>query len=256
MERNTVDIHGVAFDNVTREEAIARAAMLMEAPGCAAVYTPNPEIVQACNEGRLPFAVLQEAELVVPDGIGIIYASKILKRPLKEKVAGIELGEAMIAHCAEKGYGVYLLGAAPACGASPSVADQAAENLCKKYPALSIVGTHDGYFSPEEEEAMVAAINQSGAKLLLVCLGCPKQELFIHRYKAKLLPGLAMGLGGSLDVFAGKANRAPKFFLKLNLEWLYRLLKQPSRLGRMMKLPKFLWASMKLRRKEKKQARA
>ena len=124
-------------------------------------------------------------------------------------------------------------------GSKPGVAHKAAENICKLYPGTIICGTADGYFDNEKEQAIIKDINEKKPDLLLVCLGFPKQEIWIDAHKAQLSAKVIMGLGGSLDVFAGAVKRAPKGFQKLGLEWLYRLLKQPSRAGRMLALPKF-----------------
>lgn len=156
----------------------------------------------------------------------------MLGTPLKERVPGIEFGTAMLERCAALGKTVYLL------GAKPGVAEAAAENLKKKLPCLQIAGTHDGYF--KDDAAVAGEIRASGADMALVCLGAPKQELFMADYGKATGCSLLMGLGGSLDIFAGVAQRAPEFYCRHNLEWFYRLIKNPSRIGRMMKLPLFL----------------
>ena len=151
---------------------------------------------------------------------------------LRGRVPGIEFGTGMIERCAKLGKSVYLL------GAKPGVAEQAAENLKNRFPGLVIAGTHDGYF--KEDAPIAAEIKASGADMALVCLGAPKQELFMANYGEATGCHLLMGLGGSMDIFAGVAQRAPEFYCKHNLEWFYRLIKNPSRIGRMMKLPLFL----------------
>ena len=169
---------------------------------------------------------------MLPDGIGVIYGAKMLKTPLKERVPGIEFGTAMPEYCAKSGKPVFFL------GAKPGVAEQAAENLKKRFDGLTVAGTKDGYFKDDAEAA--AAIRASGAEMALICLGAPKQEKFMAQYGGATGARLLLGLGGSLDVFAGVAQRAPEFYVNHNLEWFYRLLKNPSRIGRMMKLPLFL----------------
>ena len=223
---------GVSFDDVTLPQAIAAGEELAKGPGCAYVVTPNPEIVNMARQDPAYGAILNGAGLVLPDGIGVVYGAKILHTPIKERVPGIEFGTAMIERCAALGKSVYLL------GAKPGVADQAAENLKKRFPGLVIAGTHDGYF--KEDVPIVEAIKESGADMALVCLGAPKQELFMAKYGEATGCHLLMGLGGSMDIFAGVAQRAPEFYCKHNLEWFYRLVKNPSRIGRMMKLPLFL----------------
>ena len=227
-----IDVLGVGFDNVTMAEALARGEELLQGEGCHYVVTPNPEIVEACRADAEAMAAVNGADLVLPDGIGVIYGAKMLGTPLKERVPGIEFGTAMIEYCARTGKSVYFL------GAKPGVAEQAAENLKKRWGGLLVAGTKDGYFKDDAEAA--AAIRASGADMALVCLGAPKQEKFMARCGADTGAKLLLGLGGSLDVFAGVAQRAPEFYVKHNLEWFYRLIKNPSRIGRMMKLPLFL----------------
>ncbi len=233
-----VSIRGVLFDSVSLEEARDICmGYLSEDDGAKVIHTPNAEIVQLCVEDKEKLDLINSADLIIPDGAGIILASKILKTPLKKgKVAGIELCESLICECADKGIGVYFL------GGKPGVAEAAAEKLSEKYPGLIICGISDGYF--KDESAVVEKINQSKAKLLLVCLGAPKQEIFMNTHRNDLNVALMGGFGGSLDVFAGEVKRAPKIFIKLGLEWFYRLLCEPRRIGRMMKLPKFILGVM------------
>ena len=227
-----INVLGVGFDNVTMEEALARGRELLDAPGAHYVVTPNPEIVETCRADDEAMAAVNGADLVLPDGIGVIYGAKILKTPLKERVPGIEFGTAMLEYCTRSGKSVFFL------GAKPGVAEQAAENLKVRFPGLIVAGTKDGYF--KDDAAAAEAIRASGAQMALVCLGAPKQEKFMAAYGEATGARLLLGLGGSLDVFAGVAQRAPEFYVKHNLEWFYRLIKNPSRVGRMMKLPLFL----------------
>ena len=227
-----IDVLGVGFDNVTMAEALARGAELLQSGGCRYVVTPNPEIVETCRGDAEAMAAVNGADLVLPDGIGVIYGARMLKTPLKERVPGIEFGTGMIEYCAKSKKSVYFL------GAKPGVAEQAAENLKRRFNGLIVAGTADGYF--EDDAAAAAAICESGADMALVCLGAPTQEKFMAKYGEATGAKLLLGLGGSLDVFAGVARRAPDFYVNHNLEWLYRLVKNPSRIGRMMKLPLFL----------------
>lgn len=227
-----VDVLGVAFDNVTLDEAVARAMALLEEDGPHLAATPNPEIVQCAGRDPEYARILADADLVIPDGIGIIHAAKILGRPLKGRVPGIDFAAALMVRMAETGRRLFLLGAAP------GVAEQAAANLQAAHPGLVICGTHDGYF--KEDGPVVQRIRDARADVVFVCLGFPKQEKWIAAHGAETGAHLLIGLGGSLDVFAGKVERAPEQFQRLGLEWLYRLVKQPSRAGRMAKLPLFL----------------
>lgn len=227
-----IDVLGVGFDNVTKEEALKRAEELISSEGSHYVVTPNPEFVQLAKKDEEFRDLLNGAALVIPDGIGVIYAAKILGRPLKERVPGIEFAVGLCDRLAARGGRLFLL------GAKPGVAELAAERLMKDHPGLVVCGTHDGYF---QDSALVAEqIKASGAEVVFVCLGAPKQEKWMAEFGAASGARLLAGLGGSLDVFAGQVKRAPEGWQKLGLEWLYRLLKQPSRFGRMAKLPLFL----------------
>ncbi len=227
-----VNVLGVGFDNVTMAEAVEEAVRLLEGPEARYVVTPNPEIVEVCREDDAARRAVNGAALVLPDGVGVIKGAAILGTPLRERVPGVEFGARLMEKMAERGKSLYLL------GAKPGVAEQAAERLEARYPGLRIAGTHDGYF--QEDGPVAEEIRQSGADAVFVCLGAPKQELWMARNTQATGAKLLCGLGGSLNIFAGTAERAPKFWCDHGLEWFYRLCKEPWRLGRMMKLPLFL----------------
>ncbi len=226
-----IDVLGVSFDNITMTEAANKALEFMERRDAAYVVTPNPEIVMLCRDDSCLLSAVNSANLVLPDGIGIIKGAQILGTPLKEKVPGIEFAETLFELMAEKGMSVFLL------GAKPGVADVAGLKLSERFNGLKIVGINDGYFS--DDAPIIEKINEASPDLLLVCLGAPKQELWMQKNAPSLKVGLMAGLGGSIDVFACVAERAPESWRKLNLEWLYRLKENPRRLGRMINLPKF-----------------
>ena len=227
-----VPVKGVGFDRVTLAEAAETAEALLDAPGGHYVVTPNPEIVWLARTRQDLAAAVNGADLVIPDGIGIIYAARILGTPLPERVPGIELAQALLSRAAERDLPVYLL------GAKPGVAERAAENLRASYEGLRVVGCGDGYFA--EDGPVLESIRASGARLVLVCLGFPRQELWMAAHRDDVGDALMLGIGGSMDVFAGDVLRAPEAWCRAGLEWLYRLLKQPSRIKRMIKLPLFL----------------
>lgn len=236
-----IDILGVNFDNLTIKEAVDKAALMMGEEGFHYVVTPNPEIVNLARQKEDYRNTLNHASLVLPDGIGIIHAGRILGTPLKERVPGIDFATGLLERLSQEGRRLYLL------GAKPGVAQKAAESLKEQFKGLIICGTNDGYFTDGEQVAQ--QLREAMADVVFVCLGAPKQELWMAEYGAKSGAKLMVGLGGALDVFSGEVQRAPLGWQKLGLEWCYRLLHQPSRIGRMAKLPLFLLTAWSARRK-------
>jgi len=228
-----LNVLGVQIDNVTIDSAIDRIFEMLKTPRSHAVFTPNSEIVYAAFKDSEFCELLNSADMLTPDGIGIVYASKILQRPLAERAGGYDIACGIIDRIAKSGERLYLF------GGKPDVAEIAKANLTEKYPFINIVGIHNGYFSEDEEDGIINSINESGADILFVCLGSPMQEKWIFKNRDRLSCRVMMGIGGSLDVFAGVAERAPESFQKLGLEWLYRLIKEPRRFRRMLALPKF-----------------
>lgn len=227
-----IDVLGVGFDNMTMEQAVSEGVRLMGTAGAHYAVTPNPEIVEVCREDPEAREAVNGASLVLADGIGVIYGAKILGTPLKGRVTGIGFAQGIMERMAENGKSLFLL------GAKPGVAEQAARRLQEQYAGLRIAGVHDGYF--QEDGPVAEAIRESGADVVFVCLGAPKQEKWMRKNGEATGAHLLVGLGGCLDVFSGQVQRAPEIFQKLGLEWLHRLAKNPSRIGRMMKLPLFL----------------
>lgn len=227
-----IKVLGVEFDNLTMDEAVEQGMQLVRSEGTHYVVTPNPEIVEICRTDPAANAAVQGASLVLPDGIGVVKGAAMLGTPLKERVPGVEFAAALMGRLAQEGKSLFLL------GAKPGVAEQAAARLQTQYPGLRIAGTHDGYF--KEDAPVAEAIRKSGADVVFVCLGAPKQEKWMAANGASTGAHLLCGLGGCLDVFAGTVERAPKFWCDHGLEWFYRLCKDPKRIGRIMKLPLFL----------------
>jgi N-acetylglucosaminyldiphosphoundecaprenol N-acetyl-beta-D-mannosaminyltransferase len=224
-----IDVLGVGIDNLTPEEAIERGAGLAAGEKFAYAVTPNPEFLLMAKKNEKFRAVLNGADLVLADGIGVVKAAAILGRPLKGRVPGIDFAAGLLGRMAQSGERLFLL------GAKPGIAETAAANLQKQYPGLMVCGTHDGYF--QDPRPVIRAIQESHADVVFVCLGAPKQELWMAEYGPSTGARLMVGLGGSLDVFAGAVERAPEKWQKMGMEWLYRLLKEPKRIGRMAKLP-------------------
>ena len=235
QKKNRVNILGVPVDMVDKEQASAVFAEIFQQPGCSMIVTPNSEIVQNASKDEELRSLIASADLIIPDGIGLVYASKVMGCPLSERVTGINFLESIIARLAQTGESIFFF------GSKPGVADEAADRMKKKYPGLRVAGTQNGYFQPEEEALIVKQINESGADFLCVALGAPKQERFIaqHRDEFTSVRG-AIGVGGSLDVWAGNLKRAPEFYRNHGLEWLYRFIQQPTRFKRMLTLPVFM----------------
>ena len=216
---NRLNILGVGVDTCTIEEAADFLVSSMDTDGLTSVFTPNSEIILHAYKNPDYCEVLNRGSLITADGIGVVYASKILGQALPERVSGFDLANKLLECAAPMGKTLYLF------GGKPGVAERAVEKIVELYPGIKIVGISDGYFDSEKEKS-------------IVCLGFPKQERWIDAHN-DLKANVAMGIGGSLDVFAGEVKRAPLFFQKAGLEWFYRLIKQPSRFIRMLALPKF-----------------
>ncbi|MBC8535242.1 WecB/TagA/CpsF family glycosyltransferase [Clostridiales bacterium BX7] len=232
MRMDKLAVGGLNFDNVTMEQALERALELIEAHAHSYIVTPNAEIGQMALKDPAFRRVLNGAALMLPDGIGVVLGSKILGTPLKGKVAGCDFAERLVPLLAERGHSLFLF------GSKEGVAQAAAQNLKESSPNLHICGTQNGYFQDDGE--IVDAINAAHPDVLFVCLGAPKQEYWMARNAERLDVGLMIGLGGSLDVMAGTVERAPEFYQRHHLEWLYRAVKEPKRLRRLGKLPAYV----------------
>ena len=212
------------------------------------IVSGNPEVLfNGLNNKVLGDNFKKETSIIIPDGVGTVLASKIQGTPVKEKIPGIEVMDEIIKKCSKEGRGIYLL------GAKEEVLVKCSENLLKANLNLKIAGKRNGYFKPEERDIIVEDIKNSNAYAVFIALGSPKQEEFISKYMEELPCKIFMGVGGSFDVFAGNVNRAPKWMIKLGLEWLYRVSKEPWRIKRLVAIPKFLWLVMhnKFKRTEK-----
>ncbi len=240
--REIIYVLGVPFDAVTMEQAVEKVKGFLREKGQHIVCTPNPEIVmEAQNDDKL-MNILKSADLVVPDGIGIVWASKYSEKKLTERVAGYDLVQKLFDEVKDTEHTVYFFGGAP------GVSLAAAKKMEQKYPNLKIVGGHNGYFDEKEEKRILNDIKKLSPSILLVGLGSPKQEKWIYENIRLTNVKVAIGVGGSFDVMSGKIKRAPDIFCKMGLEWFYRLVTQPSRIVRMMRLPKFALTVLKNRK--------
>lgn len=230
---DTYQILGVKINDINYTELVdeVRLQLANKSDGLKLIFTPNPEIIYASLTDDTLRDVLNKADINLPDGIGIVIASKIIGHPITQRVTGVD---AFLKICEHRLGRIFLL------GSKPGVAARAADVLTSMFPGIGIAGFMDGYFRDEDNERVVAAINQSGANILFVGLGAPRQEMWLLANRDKLQVKLAMVMGGSLDVVSGDKDRAPELFIKLNIEWLYRLYQEPSRYKRMMVLPKFI----------------
>jgi len=239
------NILGCQVDKLTMDEAVKKVESYIKNKENRHIITLNAEILyRALSDEKLK-TVINQADLVTPDGAGIVWASRKLGDPVPERVTGIDLMEALVKEASHKGWKLYLYGAAP------GVAELAAANLQKKYKNLNIVGTKDGYISSDLMPDLVADIQAKKPDILFVALGAPKQEFWINMYKEIIHVPVSIGVGGSFDVLAGQVKRAPKLFQDLHAEWLYRLIKEPWRYKRMMALPKFVLKILQEKRKKR-----
>lgn len=241
--RKITHILNVPFDAVTMSEAVNKVMGFLSDGGQHIVCTPNPEIVMEAQHDRELMEILKASDLVVPDGIGVVWASKYSEIKLKERVAGYDLTQAVFHKMKDTKETVYFFGGAP------GVAAAAAKKMMKQHEGLKIAGTHNGYFNEKEEKKIIDDIKSHSPSILLVGLGAPKQEKWIYDNLRFTGAKVCIGVGGSFDAMAGTVKRAPKLFQKLNLEWFYRLVTQPTRLKRMLRLPKFVLAVFKQKKR-------
>jgi N-acetylglucosaminyldiphosphoundecaprenol N-acetyl-beta-D-mannosaminyltransferase len=241
MEPPVRRILGVRVHDVTLAEALELVEAFIAEGGPHQVCTVNPEFVMHARRNPDFFRVLEGSSLNVPDGVGLLWAGRMLGQPLRERVAGVDLMEALIARAAERGWRVFLLGAAE------GVAERAARVLQARYPGWILAGTFAGSTRPEEAPAIRERLQEARPDLLFVAYGAPQQDLWIARHQPALQIPVAMGVGGAFDFIAGVVPRAPRWMREAGLEWLYRLIRQPWRWRRMRALPRFVLAVLAAR---------
>lgn len=230
-----VNLLDVGIDAIDMEETVNLIARFIRSGRPHRVMTINPEFLYRAQFNGELRRLAKRADLVTPDGVGIVWACRLAGNPVPERVTGIDLMLRLVERAAAEGWRVFLLGAAP------GVAGEAAARLRLQYSGLQIVGAHHGFFSSYEEAAVNRLVRQSRPDLLFVALGAPKQEWWIDSNIEQTGAAVAVGVGGSFDVVAGRARRAPQWICRLQLEWLYRLLKDPTRWRRQLVLPLFAW---------------
>lgn len=234
MMRKTVSIFGVPIDKITLEEASKRFEHILAEEKLGIITTPNTEIVMAARYDKELMEVLKRSDMNIPDGIGLIYASKIHNLGLIERVTGVDLMQKILDYCNNMNRSIFIL------GGKPGVEELACKKIKERFRHIEVKGYHHGYFNQDEEIDIIESINKLKPDVLFVALGAPRQEKWIYNNRKKLKAGVAIGVGGSVDIWAGTAKRAPMIYQKLGLEWFYRLIKEPWRYKRMMVLPKFM----------------
>jgi len=215
-----VQILNIGIDKVTMTEAVDRCIGFLGESRPHLVVTPNAEILYAAANNPALAAILNGADLVVPDGAGVLLASRILGNPVPEKVAGVELATNLLQALSQRNMGrIFLL------GATPTVVKAAAANISKRFPGTTIVGFRDGFFSQDEERHVIDQIRQARPDVLFVGMGAPRQEFWLHRHLSELGVRLCLGVGGTIDIWVDAAKRAPAWMIRTNLEWLFRIVR-------------------------------
>ena len=229
-----VNILGVDVDAVTMAEAVDVVRRAMDTRAGVMVATANAEMLMRATHDEELRRILNASALVVPDGAGTVWAARHLGHAMPERVAGYDLAQELLRCAPAEGHSVYFFGSAP------GVAEKAKAKAEQLYPGVEIVGVRNGFFKDEDNAKIIEEIRTARPDLLLVALGVPKQEKWIHAHLAQLGVSVAIGVGGTLDVMAGVMKRAPHWMQKAKLEWLFRGLMQPKRAGRLLALPKFV----------------
>ncbi len=233
------EIMNVPIDVISKKEALAWVLDALKKNKYQMLFTPNPEFVMTAQKDKEFMDILKKGDLVIADGIGILLASKLNKVKIAERVTGCDLMFTIFDTIKNMDYSVYIL------GGKPGVCELAKKNMESKFQNLKIIGCHNGFFDEKQEKLIVEEIQTLKPDILIVCTGFPKQEKWIYKYRDVLPVKVAMGLGGSIDIMAGTVKRAPKQWSAIGLEWLYRLISEPSRLGRMSQLPIFVLEVLK-----------
>jgi len=238
---DAVTILGVRVDCVSPGETLAEIDRFVAARTPHHIVTADASMVVTARHDPALRAIIEGADLVTPDGFGILWASRQMRTPVPYKVSGVDLVGELCRLSPTKGYRIFFF------GAGPGVAEEAAAKMRALYPGTQIVGTRDGFFTPAQEPEVVAQIQAARPDIVLVALGIPKQEKWIARHKNALGAAVLVGVGGSFDVFSGRVRRAPPFMQQHGFEWLYRLYKNPRKFAKVMTLPEFAWLTLRQR---------
>lgn len=238
---DSVTIVGLRVDRASVDEVLETLKGYIAERAPRHIVTADASMAVIARGDRELSAIVAGADLVTPDGAGILWASRLLRTPIAHKVSGVDLVAHLCRLSSERGDRLFFLGAAP------GVAEEAAQNLRQRFPGAQIVGTRDGFFSEAQEPDVVAQIKQAAPDVLLVAFGIPKQEKWITRHRAALGVPVSLGIGGSFDVYSGRVRRAPVWMQNAGLEWLHRLAANPKKIGKVMTLPKFVLLALRQR---------
>ena len=233
-EKDSINILGIPFSCLDMQQTMALLKQWIDNDKHGMVVTANAEMVMLAEKNSEFRQIITQADLVTPDGIGILWAAKRLGCTLRERVTGIDLADALIKASAKNNWTVFFL------GGKPGIAEKAEQKMREKYPGFKTGGIHHGYLKDIDEISLINAIRESHAQILLVAMGAPVQEKWISQHLQNLNVPVVMGIGGSFDVWAGNVKRAPIWMQKVGMEWLFRLICQPERLGRVLCLPVFM----------------
>jgi len=243
--RKRIAVLNVMIDVVTMKEAVLRVEEFIDAQEPHLVVTPNAEMIMMANEDECLARIINNADLVVPDGAGVVWAARYNDDVMPERVAGYDLVQNLLIVAATKKYRIYMLGGAP------DIVDKAKLVAEERYPGVQIVGTRHGFFTKNDEPEIVRNIKICRPDILLVALGVPRQEKWLSEYNTQIKAPVAIGVGGTFDVMAGTVRRAPLWMQNANLEWLYRLISEPKRAIRMLALPHFVMRVIISKNKQK-----
>ena len=238
---DSVTILGLRVDCITPQQAVEALEGFIAAGVPRHVVTADSSMAVLARHDPNLRSIVAGADLVTPDGFGLLWASRLLDSPIPAKVSGVDLAEKLCELSAVKGYRIFFLGAAP------GVAEEAALNMTRRFPGAQIVGTRDGYFTAEQEPEIVTQIKAAAPDILLVAFGIPRQEMWINRHKAALEVAVLIGVGGTFDVFSGRVKRAPLWMQNHGWEWLYRLWTNPKKIAKVMTLPQFAFLALRQR---------
>ncbi len=237
----SVTILGMRVDCVSPDEALAIIDRFVQERTPRHIVTADASMVVIARQDPEFRAIAEKADLVTPDGWGLLWASRLFRTPIPDKVSGVDLSEQLCEQSPNKGYRLFFF------GAGPGVAEEAAVKMRRRYPGANIVGVRDGYFTEQQEPEIAAQIKAAAPDILLVALGIPKQEKWIDRHKAALGVPVLMGVGGTFDVFSGRVKRAPPWMQNTGFEWMFRLIQNPRKFGKVMTLPQFALLALRQR---------